>query len=181
MKSGEFKREIETIKRQINGINDENIKNILDSRMLWYQKHSEYNKWAFRLCSLAVVAINAIIAVMSHLSGNLWMAVFPVVVIFINSAMVVFNMQDNWKRYRRTLEKLRSETDLYVNKAGEYAKCYNDDKCDCCTAEECRCCRDKKCNRLFVERVIQIADDENIKWASQQSKEKDETSPEEDK
>jgi len=144
---------------------DEPLRTIIAGRMFWYRKYSQRHKWAFRLCSLAVILINASIAIISALDGNWLKSILPVLVIVINSAIMLFNMQSNWKSYRSTLEKLRSEIVLYVYKVGLYAKCHNN-----CSIKKCMSCPDNSRKTLFAERVISIIDSENASWVSQQNK-----------
>ena len=153
-----YRCELTNLEDLIKKLEDNDIKDMLGGLIFWYRKSAERNKWWFRASSLAVVVINAVITVMSSSDGNWQLASLSALAMVIYFATGLFHMQDNWKRYRRALELLRVEAELYICKAGVY------DEAD-----------GEKRKKLLAERIAAISGDENKAWEKQRHQPKGDT------
>jgi hypothetical protein len=136
---------------------DKRVKNVFERRALWYLRHAESNKILFRLTSTTVILIQAAVAVIGAINKTTVLVVLTVCAFSLQRIMELYFLQENYKRYRDTLEKLTDEAGLYATSSGPYAE----------ISPETR--REK----IFVENVINISAGENKVWKSLEYRHKD--------
>jgi len=148
-----YRNEIKNLESQLELIDDRNLKHLVGSRIFWYRRKAQQNKKIFRLFSLLILCIQAAIAIISGFADSKLLVVVPlmaILVILIRGVIDLYHMQDNWKRYRATLEKMRDEVDMYLGYAGDYAGLASIDA-----------------RRKLTERIIGFCRQENIQWNKQ--------------
>ena len=141
--------------KKLNLLNDETLKLIIGRHVSWYRRHAKIHKHMFRMGSVLLMLINAAIAIMSFANCNFFMGVMSVMVMLIRGIMDLFCFQDNWKRYRSTLENILLEVDKYLAKTNGYRKRDNDFR-----------------KRLLVKRVSRITSGELKAWEDLRNNEK---------
>ena len=120
------------------------------SRIFWYLRYATISKWMFRLGSIAVLIITATIAVFGYQFARESLAILSILIVVLRSIIDLFRWQDNWKRYRFTLEQMRSEMDLYLAVAGQYEELNNSER-----------------KKRFVTEILALSHKENHNWNRQ--------------
>src|SRR5262249_42515453 len=95
----------------------------LDQRIEWYDHHSAYNQWAYKVLKLIVIVAAALIPFLSGTEGFRppWLVGALGVVIAVAEGIQQLNQHHvNWTSYRSTCEALKHERHLYLAKAAPY-------------------------------------------------------------
>ncbi len=109
---------------------EDEIKNYLTSltnRIEWYeQKCKKYKNLFYVLCSLEIILSASIPFLAGVLDSNnqiskMLIGVFGVAISIISGFTAFFKFRDQWISYRRTIEILKKERNLFVTGAGIYA------------------------------------------------------------
>ena len=136
-------------------LSDDLLEHLVSRHIFWYRRHAEINKVMFRWGSVSVILINAVIAIVSFYAGSLLLTVLSVSAIAVRAVVDLYRCQENWKRYRTTLEKLLTEVDLYLAKTARYEN--NDFYAN---------------KKLLALRITEITGNEVEDWGKQREEEK---------
>jgi hypothetical protein len=94
----------------------------LDEQLAWYDAAAERSQRAFRVLKLTQIVVGAAIPVAAALGASAGAAgVLGGVIVVLEGVQQLFHFQENWLRYRRSAETLRSEKHLFEASAGVYA------------------------------------------------------------
>lgn len=149
-----FSKEQDNLARQISRLDNCNLQEMVGSRVFWYRRKSQQYRASFRWCSALFLLLQAGIAIIGGFPDSRYIVLVPALAVFgilVRGIIDLWHMQDNWKRYRKTLEQIRDELDLYINKAGRYSWHSNQDEL----------------NRKLTERIVELCSNENSEWAKQ--------------
>ena len=156
----EYRSEVANIENLIAKFDDADLTYILGSRMFWYRKHAEINKNLYRIGSLVIYIVHiatavAGVAAINGFSTYLLLAILPITAVSIRATLDLYSAQENWKRYRSTLEKLREEAEMYISGVGTYKNSDKDSR-----------------KSTFVVRTLEISSREVHAWGKQRTKDK---------
>jgi Protein of unknown function (DUF4231) len=94
----------------------------LDEQLDWYERRAKAAKQAYQGLKLAQIVIAAAIPIVVAANGDpVIAAVLGGAIVVLEGAQQLFQLQQNWLRYRGTAEGLRHEKFLYQAQAGAYA------------------------------------------------------------
>jgi len=118
----------------------------------YYDKHSVRNQLWYRICSVYVLAVSALIApivTLSGSSGKLAAAIIAPTVTVMAGIASLFLFHENWLRYRATWDALTHEIHWRAASVGDYANCADR-------------------NATFVTRVESLISQEGREWLKRQ-------------
>lgn len=150
-KKTNMENEIVYINNLISQIKEETIKFRLENILKWYVIKSKQHKffyYLFTIISLITASIIPIITTIYPMECNqVVVSLLSIAASMSISICNIFSLKENWTRYRRCAELLKSESVYYINKKGVYSHA-------------------KDANELFIDRIEKLTTGENIEWHS---------------
>lgn len=126
------------------------VRNLLE----WYLIVAQRKKCWFYFFSIISIIIPVAIGLLSGMPQNApgnslnilcLISILSGILVIINALAALFNLKDDWKRYRTTAERIKSEMTLFLKKVPPYDKETNSDK-------------------LFIINLEEIVQNENNSW-----------------
>ena len=96
------------------------IKDRIDDQIVWHDKKSNYNKWAYYSCSIIAIVGSIVASVTIHCCEIIATVISALVAISVGMNNL-FKFQKKWMLYRITSELLKSEKMKFNVKAGDYS------------------------------------------------------------
>ena len=123
-----------------------------ESQFEYYDSKATTNKWGDRITRVLQIVLTAVLPVTAALFAGTdeaiwrWIIVIIALLILIDQGLRSYlNYQKKWLSYRTTAESLRREKQLFDTKTQQYEA-------------------DGDPQRLFVNRVMEIVEQENSEW-----------------
>lgn len=116
----------------------------VDNQILWYSKKSRENKQKFHMTQIIIIISSSIVPLINVIDflpifTRIISAILGTLITIITSITQLKKYEETWLDYRRKLESLRKEKNLFVYDAGGYTTKTNEDK-----------------SKLFVQKVEAI-------------------------
>lgn len=123
-----------------------------ESQFEYYDSKATTNKWGDRITRVLQIVLTAVLPVTAALFAGTdeaiwrWIIVIIALLVLINQGLRSYlNYQKKWLSYRTTAESLRREKQLFDTKTQQYEA-------------------DGDPQRLFVDQVMEIVEQENSEW-----------------
>jgi hypothetical protein len=119
----------------------------LENQIVWYSRTSTTNQDWYKRLKLLELAVAASLPVVAGLHSPVWLTGgLAAVIVVLEGAQHLYQLQEHWISYRSTAEALKRERYLYLARAGPY------------TGEDR--------HRLLAERIEGLLSQEHAKWAA---------------
>jgi Protein of unknown function (DUF4231) len=94
----------------------------LEDQLGWYDRKSRDNQRRYKQLKLLELAIAAALPVVAALNSPVWVTGgLAALIVVLESAQHLYQLQEHWITYRSTAEALKHERYLYLAKAGPYS------------------------------------------------------------
>ena len=100
------------------------VPKIVSEQFNWYNDHASYHRIGFLVLKTIQILASAAIPILAMVrpTAATWVnGVIGAIVLVIEGLQQLFQLQQNWTRYRSTCEGIRREQYLYLAGAGPYA------------------------------------------------------------
>ena len=117
--------EITYVESLLHSIENEQLQQRIENILLWYIIKSEKAKLRYYLFTLLSITTSILIPIVSlgtstaELKDWIVSALSGIGAISV-SVCALFSFKDNWRRYRKYAEKMKSECFKYISKTGKY-------------------------------------------------------------
>jgi hypothetical protein len=119
----------------------------LENQLAWYSRTSATNQHWYKRLKLLELAVAAALPVVAGLQSPVWLTGgLAAVIVLLEGAQHLYQLQEHWISYRSTAEALKRERYLYLAGAAPY------------TGEDR--------HRLLAERIEGLLSQEHAMWAA---------------
>jgi hypothetical protein len=133
-------------------ISDDLIQLRVSNLLGWYMCRADRNKHCFIAASLLSSGLPMVVTILNLIGQPEWQdylaAALSAIVTVLMAWISICNLQRNWIRYRKSAERIKSETTKYIGKVSPY------DGADA--------------NKLFLGKLEEMTMEENNRWANEQ-------------
>ena len=121
----------------------------LEDQISWYDRKSGQNQRRYTRLKLLELAVAAALPVVAGLQSPVWVTGgLAAVIVVLEGAQHLYQLQEHWITYRSTAEALKHERYLYLANAGPYV---GEDR-----------------HRQLAERIEGLTSQEHAKWTASQ-------------
>jgi hypothetical protein len=119
----------------------------LESQLKWYSQSSRTAQHWYKRLKLLELAVAAALPVVAGVGSPVWLTGgLAAVIVVLEGAQHLYQLQEHWISYRSTAEALKHERYLYLARAGPYV---GEDR-----------------HRVLAERIEGLVSQEHAKWAA---------------
>ena len=146
---------------------EDSLKANIANRALWYKRHAGIAKVWYFVFFILVLLLNSLTIFLSSLDGfDSFLglpgkSVYALIAICVNITLSIsglFHFKENWLQYRKSVEQIKRECNLYINLAGEYCEFINNEP---------------GAKNLFCKNIEKICAEEAKAWIDMYHKDKD--------